>query len=158
MPTLVVVRHAKSDWSHSVPDDERPLAARGLRDAPAVGAWLAENVDPLDLVVCSPARRARQTWDLAGADLDPRPPVRYDDRLYGATPTELLTVLAELDDETRNAALVGHNPGLSDLVSQLSGKPHELKTSAVAVLRWTGSWAEAEFTTATLVASTTAPR
>src|SRR5262245_46601501 len=96
--TLVVVRHAKSDWSHGLPDHERPLAARGRRDAPAIGGWLAGHVGPVDLVLCSPAWRARQTWQLAAARLDPAPPVRQDDRLYGATPTELLTVLVALPD------------------------------------------------------------
>ena len=154
--TLVVVRHAKSDWTHAVPDDERPLAARGRRDAPAIGRWLVEHVGTVDLVLCSPATRARQTWRLAGAELSPKPPVREDDRMYGAGPTQLLTVLAELPDELGTVVLVGHNPGLADLVTLLSGEPHELKTSAVAVLRWTGSWVDAEFVTATLADHTTA--
>ncbi|HEV2777943.1 MAG TPA: histidine phosphatase family protein [Actinophytocola sp.] len=156
MPTLVVVRHAKSDWSEARLDEQRPLAERGRRDAPAIGAWLATHVERIDLVVCSPARRARQTWQLAGAALDPQPPVRYDERVYEAGPTELLTVLAELPAEIRTVVLVGHNPGLSDLVTQLIGEPHELKTSSVAVLTWPGSWVDAEFATATLAAHTTA--
>lgn len=151
-----MVRHAKSDWSQALPDADRPLAERGRRDAPAIGAWLASHVDRIDLVVCSPARRANQTWRLAGAALDPPPPVRYDERMYGAGPAQLLTVLAELPDDTRTVVLVGHNPGLSELVTQMSGEPHELKTSAVAVLRWPGTWVDAEFATATLAAHTTA--
>ena len=154
--TLVVIRHAKSDWSHALPDHERPLAERGRRDAPAIGTWLAGTVGAIDLVVCSPARRARQTWQLASAGLDPRPPVREDERVYGASPDELLTVLAELPDDLRRVALVGHNPGLADLVERLSGEARELKTSAVAVLSWPGSWVDAEFADATLDAYTTA--
>lgn len=154
--TLVVVRHAKSDWSFGLPDEERPLADRGRRDAPAIGRWLAEHVEPVDLVVCSTAKRARQTWQLAGAGLDPQPPVRHDERVYAASPTELLTVLSELPDETPSVVLVGHNPGLADLVELLSGEPCELKTSAVAVLTWPGSWADAEPRAATLDAHTTA--
>jgi phosphohistidine phosphatase len=152
--TLILVRHAKSDWSTEEPDQARPLAPRGRREAPGIGAWLAANVDPVDLVICSPATRARQTWQLASATLDPAPPVRQDDRLYGASPTELLTVLAELPDELETVALVGHNPGLADLVEFLSGEPREMKTSAVAVLRWAGSWADAESREATLDATT----
>src|SRR6266508_2394367 len=94
--TLVVVRHAKSDWTHPVPDEERPLAERGRRDAPATGRWLAEHVGDLDLVVCSPARRARETWRLASAELARKPPVRLDERVYAAGPGRLLTVLAGL--------------------------------------------------------------
>jgi phosphohistidine phosphatase len=154
--TLVVVRHAKSDWSNAVPDDERPLAERGRRDAPAIGRWLDEHVPQVDLVVCSPAKRARQTWQLAAAGLDPEPPVRHDDRIYTASPEGLLGVIDELPDEAGTVVLVGHNPSLTDLVTLLSGEPHELKTSAVAVLRWTGSWVDAEYTTATLDDHTTA--
>jgi phosphohistidine phosphatase len=153
--TLVVVRHAKSDWSHGLPDIERPLADRGRRDAPQIGRWLAEHLGPLQLVVCSPATRARQTWQLAGARLDPQPPVRHDERLYTASPTDLLTVLAELPEETASVVLVGHNPALSDLVEFMSGQLRELKTSAVAVLTWPGSWIDAESRSATLNAFTT---
>jgi phosphohistidine phosphatase len=140
--TLVVVRHAKSDWTNAVPDDERPLAERGRRDAPAIGRWLAEHVGRVDLVVCSPAKRARQTWELAAAGLDPKPPVRHEDRVYTSDPAGLLGVIDELPDDAGTVALVGHNPSLTDLVTLLSGETHELKTSAVAVLRWSGSWAE----------------
>ena len=151
--TLVVVRHAKSDWSNAVPDDERPLAERGRRDAPAIGRWLAEHVRQVDLVVCSPAKRARQTWQLASAGLDAEPPVRYDDRIYTASPEGLLGVIDELPDESGTVVLVGHNPSLTDLVTLLSGESHELKTSAVAVLRWPGSWADVHARSARLDAT-----
>lgn len=62
MRTLAVVRHAKSDWTHDLPDDERPLNPRGRRDAPVLGDWLAEHLTGgVDLVVCSTATRARET-------------------------------------------------------------------------------------------------
>ncbi|HET9138254.1 histidine phosphatase family protein [Actinophytocola sp.] len=154
--TLVVVRHAKSDWSAALPDWQRPLAERGRRDAPVIGAWLADQVGAVDLVLCSPAERARQTWRLAGARLDPAPPVREDQRIYAASPTQLLTVLAELPDELHRVILVGHNPGLTELVEHLCGEPVELKTSAVAVLSWPGSWIDADSHPASLDAVTTA--
>src|SRR6266496_4452555 len=103
--TLVVVRHAKSDWSHAVPDEQRPLAARGRRDAPAIGRWLAEHVGPVDLVLCSPATRARQTWQLACAGLQPEAPVRHDERVYTADPGGLLGVIDELPDEAGTVVL-----------------------------------------------------
>lgn len=153
--TLVVVRHAKSDWSHGLPDHDRPLADRGRRDAPEVGRWLSEHLGPVDLVLCSPARRAQQTWQLAGRQLTPAPPVKQDQRLYTASPTDLLTVLSELPDKTSSVILVGHNPALSDLVEFLSGELRELKTSSIAVLSWPGTWLDAESRTATLNAFAT---
>src|SRR6266498_2986208 len=151
--TLVVVRHAKSDWSKAVADEQRPLAARGRRDAPEIGRWLAEHVGRVDLVVCSPAKRARQTWQLAGAGLDPEPPVRHDERIYTSDPGGLLGVIDELPDEVGTVVLVGHNPSLTELVPLLSGEAHELKTSAVAVLRWSGAWADVHARSARLAAT-----
>jgi phosphohistidine phosphatase len=140
--TLVVVRHAKSDWGTGVEDHERPLNERGRRDAPALGAWLRDNVGDIGLVVCSTAARARQTWRLVAQALDPAPEVRYEQRVYGAEPRALMSVLDELADDVAIAALVGHNPGLSELVETVSGQAVELKTSAVAVVRWGGTWAD----------------
>jgi phosphohistidine phosphatase len=141
--TLVVVRHAKSDWPEGVPDDQRPLAQRGRRNAPAVGRWLRDHVGPIDLAVCSPALRARETWELAAAELRPRPRVTNDERVYAASADTLLSVVRDLPDAAAAVALVGHNPGAQDLVELLSGELCELKTSAVAVLTWPGSWLDA---------------
>lgn len=153
--TLVVVRHAKSDWGTGVDDHERPLNERGRRDAPALGAWLRDNVPGLELVVCSTAARARQTWRLASATYDPAPEVRYEQRIYAAEPRGLMSVVDELADEVGTAALVGHNPGLSELVETVSGQAVELTTSAVAVLRWGGTWADVWSRSAELVARAT---
>lgn len=154
--TVIVVRHAKSDWSTGGPDEARPLAERGHRDAPEIGGWLARRETRVDLVVCSPAKRGRQTWALAGESLSPKPPVRYEPRVYAAEPKDLLSVLEELPDEVRTVVLVGHNPGLSELVATLSGEPVELKTSAIAVLTWSGSWPDVWSRPATLAARHTA--
>lgn len=148
--TLVVVRHAKSDWSGGLLDDERPLAERGRRDAPAIGTWLAGQVGRIDQVLCSTAVRARQTWQLAATAFDPAPPVRYEERIYQAMPADILTILMELDERVRTVAVVGHNPTLSDVVEQLSGQPCELKTSAIAVLSWPGTWTDAQSAEVTL--------
>jgi phosphohistidine phosphatase len=140
---LVVVRHAKSDWPDGVPDLDRPLAARGRGDAAVLGRWLGAEVGPIDLVLCSPAVRARQTWELVAAELDPAPAVRADERLYDASAADLLAIVRDLPAGVQTAALVGHNPAMSDLAGQLSGESFELKTAAVAVLRWPGTWADA---------------
>jgi len=153
--TLVIIRHAKSDWGQDVPDEDRPLNERGRREAPGIGRWLTEHVDRLDLVICSPATRARQTWRLAAGRLEPTVKARYDERVYAAGPRELMSVVEELDDTVGAAALVGHNPGLSELVETLSGERVEMKTSAVAVLRWEGTWADVWARRAALVTHAT---
>jgi phosphohistidine phosphatase len=153
--TLVVIRHAKSDWGQGVPDDERPLNERGRRDAPAAGRWLLDNVAGLDLVLCSTAARARQTWRLVTAAFDEAPKVKYDQRVYAAGPDDLMSVLDELSDDLATVGLVGHNPGLSELVETISGERVELKTSAIAVLGWAGTWADVWSRRAALVAHAT---
>jgi phosphohistidine phosphatase len=145
---LVVLRHAKSDWP-DVPDHERPLAARGRRDAPAVGRWLrAEHCVP-DRVLCSTALRARETWELVSAELGaPVDPV-YDERLYDADVPQLLILAHELPDSDATALIVGHNPGMEALVATLAGTAEgdaldrvrtKFPTAAVAVLAFTGPW------------------
>ncbi|MFD5254465.1 SixA phosphatase family protein [Streptomyces bobili] len=149
---LVVLRHAKSAWPQSVPDHERPLAPRGLRDAPAAGRALAGAGCLPDLALCSTAVRARRTLELASAQWDTAPPVRHDPRVYAADVPELLAVTRETPAEVRTLLLVGHNPGLQELVLHLAGdalhdalEPVRVKfpTSAVAVLAWHApTWAD----------------
>ncbi|MFF3205318.1 SixA phosphatase family protein [Streptomyces sp. NPDC002962] len=165
---LVVLRHAKSAWPEGVPDHERPLAPRGLRDAPAAGRALAEAGRVPDLALCSTAARARGTWELAAAEWEtPPPPVRFDPRLYGAVVRELLEVVHETPAEVGTLLLVGHNPGLEELVLDLAGDgPGEVldevrlkfPTSAIAVLAWYGTgWRSLAPGTA-LLTSMTVPR
>jgi phosphohistidine phosphatase len=144
---LVVLRHAKSAWPDGVDDHERPLAPRGRRDAPAVGRALAAADWRPDLALCSTAVRARQTWELAAAEWATPPPVRHDPRLYAADVPELLAAVREVPDEVRTLLLVGHNPGLEELVLTLAGDSlndaleqvrTKFPTSAIAVLTWYG--------------------
>jgi phosphohistidine phosphatase len=147
--TLVLLRHAKSAWPEGVDDRARPLAGRGRRDAPAAGRWLREHVGGVDLVVCSPALRTRQTWQLVAAELGGTPEFRVDDRIYGAPVADLVDVVRELPPSAGTVLLVGHNPGLSELVAALGATAVELKTSSVAVLREDGDglWSLVAFTT-----------
>jgi phosphohistidine phosphatase len=140
---LVLVRHAKSAWPDGVRDVDRPLAGRGRREAPAIGQWLREHVPEVDLVVCSTAKRATQTWKRAAGELSDEPKVRRDDRVYAAPVKVLLAVVRELPGKARTVVVVGHNPGLEELVELLTGTPQVLKTSAVAVLAGTGDWKDA---------------
>lgn len=148
---LVVLRHAKSAWPAGVPDHERPLAPRGRRDAPAVGQALARADRLPDLAVCSTAVRARLTWELASAQWGTPPPVRYDERVYAADVPELLDVVRETPGQVGTLLLVGHNPGLEELVLELAGDALDgalddvrtkFPTSAIAFLSWHGAtWA-----------------
>jgi phosphohistidine phosphatase len=140
--TLVLIRHAKSDWSGGEPDVDRPLAPRGRRQAPESGAWIAENLR-LDRAVVSPAARAKATWDLVAAELDDPPRVVHDERVYGASAQALLEVVREQPDDASTVALVGHNPGLEDLLGLLTGAYEPLPTSAVAVIDLDGPWSTA---------------
>ncbi|MET8977238.1 histidine phosphatase family protein [Streptomyces sp. NPDC004539] len=142
---LVVLRHAKSAWPEGVPDHDRPLGPRGLRDAPAAGRALAGADRLPDLALCSTAERARRTWELASAQWGTPPPVRYDPRLYGADVPEHLEVVRETPPEVGTLLLVGHNPGLEDLVLALAADGVDdtldrvavkFPTSAIAVLTW----------------------
>lgn len=151
--TLILLRHAKSDWSGNGADADRPLSARGIRQAPQAGRWLADSIDSIDLAVISPANRARHTWELASAELSTSPPIRIDDRAYGASASELLGVVRDLPDDADTVVLVGHNPGMEDLVSFLTGESVPMPTSALAVIGLDGSWSTASQSSAKLRAS-----
>jgi phosphohistidine phosphatase len=135
--TLVVLRHAKSAWPDGVPDFDRPLGERGLRDAPAVGHWLNKHVPDLDLVVHSPAARAKETWELVAAELTAKPEVRKHAKIYYGP---VLEVVTQLPQDVETAMIVGHNPDLEDLVELLTGTHATFKTSTVAVLRSEKPW------------------
>lgn len=135
--TLVVLRHAKSAWPDGVPDFDRPLGERGLRDAPVVGHWLNKHVPGIELVVHSPAARARQTWELVAAELKAKPEVRKHAKIYYGP---VLEVVTELPEDVGTAMIVGHNPDLEDLVELLTGTHTTFKTSTVAVLHSEQPW------------------
>lgn len=139
---LVLIRHAKSAWPEATADSERPLAARGGRDAPVAGQWLHDHVADIDLVVCSPAARVRQTWELVAPQLDALPEVRLDERVYGASAETLLGVILELPPQASTVLVIGHNPGLEELVELLTGAVEPLKTSTIVVLDGPLDWAD----------------
>ena len=153
--TLVIVRHAKSAWPDGVPDEKRPLNKRGRRDAPAVGAGCGSGSADPGAVVCSPPSRTRQTWELAADELGKAPDPVFDKRVYEASAKKLLAVVRDLPDGAGPAVLVGHNPGVADLVELLTGESPEMKTSAIAVLDVAGSWADVRPGGAELVAYAT---
>jgi phosphohistidine phosphatase len=157
--TLVILRHAKAANPTGVADKDRPLNHRGEADAVAAGAWLAEHGYAPDVVVCSPARRTRQTWHGVAQSLTAAPTVSYVERLYGAPVDNLLAVIAELDDNRRTALLIGHNPGVSQLSAELDPSAADsdgLSTSGIAVHTWDGEWSDCGPGSAALTASHTA--
>jgi phosphohistidine phosphatase len=147
---LVLLRHAKSAWP-DVADHERPLARRGRRDAPVAGRWLRAAGRAPDRVICSTARRARETWQLAAAELDASPSVSFDQRVYGAAAGELLDLAREIAPRARTLLIVGHDPAMQELALSLAsaraGDADALErvrfkfpTAAIAVLEFTGAW------------------
>ena len=143
---LILLRHAKSDWP-DLPDRERPLAKRGRREAPPVGRWLRKHGYQPDVVVCSVARRTRETWELIAPELGGSPAVTFDQRAYDAGARTLLYLARELPGSCRTALFVGHNPAVTDLADVLAetpeGPPHlHFPTAAFAVLEFTGGWAD----------------
>jgi phosphohistidine phosphatase len=141
--TLVLLRHAKSAWPEGIDDADRPLAARGKRDARAAGVWLREHVPDIGVVACSPALRTLQTWRLATAELHVSPTLQVESKIYAASVRDLMAVVHALPADVRTAMLIGHNPAISELVGVATGTRWELKTSAIAVLRGAGEWADA---------------
>ena len=158
---LILLRHAKSDWP-DVPDWDRPLAKRGRRDAPVIGRWLRDHGYLPEVVVCSDARRTRQTWELVAPELGGSPSVTFEPRAYAASALALLYLVRELPAGCRAALLIGHNPGLAELAASLTGLADggappapRLPTAAAAVLEFPGPWADLAPGDARLVDATT---
>ncbi|WP_198413883.1 SixA phosphatase family protein [Cryobacterium algoritolerans] len=141
--TLILLRHAKSDWSGDEADIDRPLNGRGRHQAPRAGAWLARSIPGIDLAVVSPANRARSTWELVSAELGRTPPTQVDDRTYAASAGQLLGVVRDLPDDAVTVVLVGHNPGIENLASLLTGESVPMPTSAITVIDLAGPWSNA---------------
>ena len=136
MKTLLILRHAKSGWNDSsLEDRDRPLNARGRRDAPRMGDVLRDESLIPDVIISSDAVRAQTTAlavaEAAGYTRD----VVIDQRLYLASPEDLLAVLRVRPDADANIVMiVAHNPGLEDLIAQLTGERHDLPTATLVQL------------------------
>ena len=113
---LILLRHAKSDWDSGVPGDfDRPLALRGRKDAPRMGKWMKRNGIIPDLILCSPALRARETLEGANKELGVEQVV-YEDGIYGASLAALLGLIEQYSRHSGNLMLTGHNPGMDELL------------------------------------------
>lgn len=133
MKTLFILRHAKSSWKDStLADFERPLNRRGQRAAETLGQhFRSEGIVP-DLVLCSPAVRARETIEIVSKNAKWRTDIRYDERIYEATAMRLFEVVSQIENDHKTAMLVGHNPGLEELLQLLTGKIEQIPTGGLA--------------------------
>ena len=159
--TLLLMRHAKSDYPDGVPDHERPLAPRGVREAGLAGDWIRANAPTVDAVLCSTATRTRETLARTGIHA----PTQFVDRLYDSTPGLTLDVINGLGPlftaDVQTLLVVGHEPTTSELALRLTadGDPAAIEqmslkypTSAIAMLRTASPWDRLEVEGATLVA------
>jgi len=155
--TLILLRHAKSDYPPGVADHDRPLAPRGIREGGLAGDWLREQLPDIDAVLCSTATRTRSTLELTGIDA----PVRYAERLYDATPGAVLDEINTVTDDVATLLLVGHEPAISQVALGLAGVrgtdsavvqriSEKYPTSGIAVLHVTGGWTDVELESAAL--------
>ena len=122
MKTLLLIRHAKSDWDNaSLSDFERPLNERGKRDAPMMGRRLYDRNIPIDAFISSPAKRAMVTATLIAAEYDVvKERIVFVDDLYLATPDIFQQVVQNIDDHFQCAAVFSHNPGITDFANLLT--------------------------------------
>ena len=161
MLTLSLLRHAKSSWKNpSLPDHERPLAARGIADAPMMGRAMTERgIDP-ELVLCSSARRTVDTLSLVLPELKVEPKVVYEDALYHASAAEMLQMLREVQPGANRVMIVGHNPEIHRLALDLigSGPKHirdhlmeKYPTAGLVVINFTaGLWSSIDINSGAL--------
>lgn len=143
---LVIARHATAASAPGRPDRERPLSAHGEREAAAAGAWLAASTTLPDRVVCSTARRTRQTWELIAERLPGDRPVSYEPGIYDNDVDTLLDLVRATDPDARTLLLVGHNPAVYQLLLVLT-EDHEgrdgFPTGSLAVVEMAVPWGDA---------------
>lgn len=144
--TLLLMRHAKSDYPEGVADHDRPLAPRGIREAGLAGDWLRAHAPVIDAVLCSTATRARQTLENTRVDA----PTRFTDRIYASTPGTMIDEISRTTDDVGTLLVVGHEPTMSELALILADNGSndaalervsvKFPTSAIAVLDVPCGW------------------
>jgi phosphohistidine phosphatase len=160
MHTLIVMRHAKAGELPGGPDFERALRPRGQRDSAAAGRWLAVRRLYPDLVLCSAARRTRQTWQhlsgpLLAESAAGRPEFLAEQQLYQADSEDVAELVKQTSDDVATVLYIGHNPAAAELVEVLTGAQAPFPTAAVAVIRTPANWADLAAGSGELIASWT---
>jgi phosphohistidine phosphatase len=129
----LLLRHAKSSWADPALDDhQRPLNQRGRRDAPRMGNFVREFRLTPDIIISSDAVRARLTAEAFAEAALYTDKILLDPRLYLAGPSAIVTVLRTVRENAETVMIVGHNPGLEELVARLTGEPNHMPTAALA--------------------------
>jgi phosphohistidine phosphatase len=144
MRRLMLLRHAKSDRSDpGARDHDRPLNARGRQAAPRIGAYMASHGLAPDLVICSTAARARETWDLVAPAFGSAPKVAFDQAIYRNDPAVLLDLVKKTKANVHSLLLVGHNPSFQAFADLMAASGHgdarqrlreKFPTAALAVI------------------------
>lgn len=133
MKTLLILRHAKSSWANmQLTDYERPLNNRGKRDAPRMGKLLREQDLMPDLILTSSAERALATAEAVALASDYEQEIKYTRSFYHADPEPYIEALQQLDDSYERVMVIGHNPGIEELVEELTGLWERMPTAALA--------------------------
>jgi phosphohistidine phosphatase len=157
---LLILRHAKSSWADSSMDDwQRPLNERGDRDAPRVGEWLREHSLMPDVIITSDAVRALTTAQAVARAAGYAREVIAEPSLYHAKPDDVIGVLNGVADDAHTVLIVGHNPGLEEVVYQLTGERYGLATAALVELDVPiDRWSELDATISASIVQTWQPR
>jgi len=148
MKTLFLLRHAKSSWNDPTLEDfDRPLNGRGRVAAKSIGGFIRKQNEKVDLVLSSPAVRARETIEIVMKAVGVPLELRYDQRIYEAGPLRLLEVIVQIEKNKSRVLLVGHNPGMEELLQVLTGRTEHMATGALAKIsldarKWSESLAE----------------
>jgi phosphohistidine phosphatase len=133
--TLMLLRHAKSSWKDKhLKDFDRPLKKKGEDTAELIGKILAHGGFLPDLVLSSPAKRAKETIEIVNKNSGHKSSTQFVETFYMAEPGEYIRALRELPDKVNSVMLVGHNPGLEALLQMLEGKVNALSTGALAIV------------------------
>ncbi len=148
---LILMRHGKSDWTKALADYQRPIKKRGFQESARVGLWLREQGLVPELLMSSPARRARDTAETVASNMDySEENIFWNESVYMADVSELLDAIATTPEECTSLMIIGHNPGLEDLLFYLCEEldiPEDGKvmpTATVAVLETDMDWANLE--------------
>jgi phosphohistidine phosphatase len=155
--TLILLRHAKSDYPPGAADHERPLAPRGIREAGLAGEWLRAHAPAIDAVLCSTATRTRQTYAQTGLTA----PVRYLDDLYDAMPGNVIDTINGVAADVDTLLVIGHEPAMSSVALGLAGHgtdaavaqqiSEKYPTSGIAMLHVPCGWSDLQLGSAALV-------
>jgi phosphohistidine phosphatase len=136
MKTLLLLRHAKSSWDNdALADHDRPLNERGRRDAPRIGRLLARLDLTPDHIVASSAARAAATARLVAEAAGYPGEIQYTRELYQADVETYIEVARQTDDAVQRLMLIGHNPDMEELVTELSGQEERMPTAALACIQ-----------------------